>query len=174
MKMQSLIKKRLIVFCSTLLVIIILTISSTFALVNNDITKTDIQENTNKLVLKYRDEGTSIKTGLYPMTKEYGLEESPINRLQIQNKDKQDSEFSLMLFPKDISENSISVDKVYYSVNGEEPRILGDSLDYVVYRGTISGNDKENLTIQIWLSAERVENDDQGKPLNLDFKILNY
>ena len=49
MEINKLIRKRLLVFATTLLIIVVLTISSSYALANNDITKTDIQENTNKL-----------------------------------------------------------------------------------------------------------------------------
>ena len=174
MKIQSLIRKRLIVFCTTLFIVVVLTISSTFALKNNDISKTEIQENTNKIALKYLDDGTSIKTGAYPMTKEYGLEQAPKNRLQIHNKDKEGSNYSLMLVPRKDLKDSISVDKIYYSVNGEEPRLLGDSIDYVIQRGEIGANKKINVSIQIWVAADKVENEDQDKTLNLDFKVLNY
>ena len=53
MEINKLIRKRLLVFTSTLLIIAILTITSSYALANNDITKTDIQENTNKLTFKF-------------------------------------------------------------------------------------------------------------------------
>ena len=174
MKIQSLIRKRLIVFCTTLFVVIVLTISSTFALKNNDISKTEIQENTNKLVLKYLDDGNKIKTGDFPMTKEYGLTKAPTNKVQIYNKDNEESDFSLKLYPKNLSKDNISPSKVYYSVNGEEPRILGDSIDSVVYRGHLGAGKKENVVIQIWLDVEKIENEDQGKTLDLDFKVFNY
>ena len=173
MEINKLIRKRLLVFTSTLLIIVILTITSSYALANNDITKTDIQENTNKLTFKYEN-SNDLKTGAYPMTKELGLEKDPVNKVIITNKDKKSTDFSLMLYPTDISDRTIKTDKVYYSVNGDTPKILGDSVDYVIYRGNINANDKEKLTIQIWISGERVENEDQGKSLNLDFKVLNY
>ena len=173
MEINKLIRKRLLVFTSTLLIIVILTITSSYALANNDITKTDIQENTNKLTFKY-DNGDSLKTGEYPMTKELGLDKAPVNKIIITNKDKKSTDYSLMLYPTDISDKSISTDKVYYSVNGENPKILGDSVDYVIYRGNIKSNDNERLTIQIWISGEKVENDDQDKSLDLNFKVLNY
>ena len=173
MEINKLIRKRLLVFTSTLLIIVILTITSSYALANNDITKTDIQENTNKLTFKY-DSGDSLITGTYPMSKEDGLDNAPLNKIIITNKDKKATDYSLMLYPTDISDKSISTDKVYYSVNGENPKILGDSVDYVIYRGNIKSNDNERLTIQIWISGERVENDDQDKSLNLNFKVLNY
>lgn len=173
MEINKLIRKRLLVFATTLLIIVVLTISSSYALANNDITKTDIQENTNKLLLKYED-GNKLKTGSYPMTKEYGLEKAPINKIIVQNNDRKSTDFSLMLYPTDISDRTIKTDKVYYSVNGEAPKILGDSVDYVIYRGNINDKSKEKLTIQIWIAAEKVENTDQGKSLNLDFKVLNY
>lgn len=173
MEINKLIRKRLLVFATTLLIIVVLTISSSYALANNDITKTDIQENTNKLLLKYED-GNKLKTGSYPMTKEYGFEKAPINKIIVQNNDRKSTDFSLMLYPTDISDRTIKTDKVYYSVNGEAPKILGDSVDYVIYRGNINDKSKEKLTIQIWIAAEKVENTDQGKSLNLDFKVLNY
>jgi hypothetical protein len=173
MEINKLIRKRLLVFTSTLLIIVILTITSSYALANNDITKTDIQENTNKLTFKYEN-SDDLKTGAYPMTKELGLENAPVNNVIITNNDKKSTDFSLMLYPTDISDKTIKTDKVYYSVNGDTPKILGDSVDYVIYRGNINANDKEELTIQIWISSERVENEDQGKSLNLDFKVLNY
>ena len=108
------------------------------------------------------------------MSKEDGLDNAPLNKIIITNKDKKATEYSLMLYPTDISDKSISTDKVYYSVDGETPKVLGDSVDYVIYRGNIKSNDNERLTIQIWISSERVENEDQGKTLNLDFKVLNY
>jgi hypothetical protein len=173
MEINKLIRKRLLVFTSTLLIIVILTITSSYALANNDITKTDIQENTNKLTFKYEN-SDDLETGAYPMTKELGLETAPVNNVIITNNDKKSTDFSLMLYPTDISDKTIKTDKVYYSVNGDTPKILGDSVDYVIYRGNINANDKEELTIQIWISSERVENEDQGKSLNLDFKVLNY
>ena len=173
MEINILIRKRLLVFTSTLLIIVILTITSSYALANNDITKTDIQENTNKLIFKY-DSGDRLITGTYPMSKEDGLDYAPLNKIIITNNDKKATEYSLMLYPTDISDKSISTDKVYYSVDGETPKVLGDSVDYVIYRGNIKSNDNERLTIQIWISSERVENEDQGKTLNLDFKVLNY
>ena len=174
MKMQSLMRKRLIVFCTTLIVVIVLTISSTFALKNNDISKTEIQENTNKLVLKYLNDGNKIKTGEYPMNKDTGLKNAPVNKVQIHNKDNKSTDYSLKLYPTDISDKSITTDKVYYSVNGGEPRILGDSIDSVVYRGHIGGDKKETVTIQIWLASEYINNDDQNKMLDLQFKVFNY
>ena len=108
------------------------------------------------------------------MTKEYGLEKAPINKIIVQNNDRKSTDFSLMLYPTDISDRTIKTDKVSYSVNGETPKILGDSVDYVIYRGNINDKSKEKLTIQIWIAAEKVENTDQGKSLNLDFKVLNY
>ena len=174
MKIQSLVRKRLLIFCTTLFIVVVLTISSTFALKNNDITKTEIQENTNKLVLKYLNDGNSIKTGEYPMNKETGLSKAPVNKIQIHNKDNKASDFSLKLYPTDISDKSITTSKVYYSVNEGEPRILGDSIDSVIYRGTLDAGKKETVTVQIWLDSDRVENDDQDKVLDLQFKVFNY
>jgi predicted Holliday junction resolvase-like endonuclease len=173
MEINKLIKKRLLVFTGTLLIIVILTITSSYALANNDITKTEIQENTNKLLLKY-EEGNKLVTEAFPMTKEYGLENATSNKISIINNDTNSTNYSLMLYPTDISDKSIKTDKVYYSINGEYPKVLGDSVDYVIYRGILEGNEKENLTIQVWIAAEKVENEDQGKTLNLDFKVLNY
>lgn len=173
MEINKLIKKRLLVFTSTLLIIVILTITSSYALANNDITKTDIQENTNRLVFGFEKDNV-LKTAEYPMTKEYGLENAVVNKAVIINNDNKATDYSLMLYPTDISDRTISPDKVYYSVNGETPKILGDSVDYVIYRGNIRSNDNERLNIQVWISAEKVENEDQGKNLNLDIKVLNY
>lgn len=173
MKINQLIKKRLLVFASTLLIIVVLTISSSYALANNEITKTDIQENTNKLTISYEN-SEFMQTGSYPMNKENGLVNCPVNKVDINNKENKSTDFSLMLYPTDISDKSISADKVFYSINGEEPKILGDSVDYVIYRGNIKGNSKDKVEIQVWVSEEKIENTDQGKSLNLDFKILNY
>ena len=107
------------------------------------------------------------------MTREYGLENATVNEISIIN-DTNSTNYSLMLYPTDISDKSIKTDKVYYSINGEYPKVLGDSVDYVIYRGILEGNEKEDLTIQVWIASEKVENEDQGKTLNLDFKVLNY
>ena len=108
------------------------------------------------------------------MNKETGLSKAPVNKIQIHNKDNKTSDFSLKLYPTDISDKSITTSKVYYSVNEGEPRILGDSIDSVIYRGTLDAGKKETVTVQIWLDSDRVENDDQDKVLDLQFKVFNY
>lgn len=164
--MDKFVHKRMFLFCLSLVCVIFVAVSATYAFsFKNE--KEALVMYSNDIKVEFTN-GNSILNN-YPMTYNEGSVNSKANIIKIKNTTMEKREFKLYV-EEERTDNSISLDKIYYKINDEIPRILGDNND-PIYISTIKGNKTENINVRIWVSSELVSNTDQGKTSNLKFIV---
>lgn len=172
MDISSLLKKRVIFFLISLIFVMVITVVSSYAFVNNEINGEKII-NSNNLQIVYENGKVAVEKSSYPMSVDQGIKEAPSNIIRIINKSKYSAKFSLVVSNKDKKNNNLSFNKIYYSVNGSNPQILGNAENGIVYSATIEENKEYKLDVKIWAASEYISNEDQGKKVDLKFEVLN-
>lgn len=173
MNISKIIKKRMGLFIISLIFITLLSITSTYAFMNNSFVDNPKVINNENLKITYENGTEKIKNCSYPMSFQQGIKESPSNIIKIVNKGHFSTKFSLKI--NEISDDSDSIDlnKIYYSINNNDPKILGETLDGIIYNSNIKSNSEYIFDIKLWVASEFVENSDQGKSIKLKFEVLN-
>lgn len=168
MKIEELLKKRLLFFFVSFIFIIIVTISSSYAILNSDVNKSKVINNGN-LEITY-DKGYDVINSGYPLSYEQGITSSPSNIIRIKNLSDRKTSFDLYIETNDV-DNSLDVNKIYYSINDSKPLILGEREGSIIYTDTIMDGEEYILDIKVWASLELINNSDQGKNIDLKFEV---
>jgi hypothetical protein len=151
MKINEIVKTKSIYFVITLLVVIALSISSSYAFVN----KNDYI-NSNGLEVKYID---TKATSMYI--------EKTIN---IKNTNNESKDFNIYVSSLDDS-SSISLDKIVYSINDGVESLLKDNNNNSIYSASLNNNEEMNIKLKFWVSYDLLENSDQGKSISIDINV---
>lgn len=151
MKIDSYIRSKTIFFIITLLVVIVLSVSSSYAFVD----KHDDVLN-NGLSVNYVDVKS---TSMYI--------EKTINIKNDKNKSK---EFNIYVSSLG-SDSSISLDKVKYSINDGVENKLKSNNNSSIYSGKLNSNEEMNIKLKFWISYDLLDNNDQGKNLSIDINV---
>ncbi len=151
MKIDSYIKSKTIYFVLTLVVVIILSVSSSYAFVNrgNDVLN-------NGLTVNYLEDK---KTSMYV--------EKTIN---IKNDKVNPKDFDIYVSSLG-GIDSISLDKVKYSVNDGIENRLKRNNNSSIYSGVLDSNEEINIKLKFWVSYDLLDNNDQGKNLSIDINV---
>lgn len=152
MSINKYIKEKSIYFVCTLIVVIVLSVTSSFAFVNNDANKVL----DNGLRVKYKD-----------INKTSMLIEKKIT---ITNTEFVMKPFNLYVSSLD-DDTTISLDKVYYSINDGVESLLKNNNNSSIYRGILDKNESIELKIKFWVSYDLLDNSDQGKNLSINLNI---
>lgn len=152
MSINKYIKEKSIYFVCTLIVVIVLSVTSSFAFVNNDANKVL----DNGLRVKYKD-----------INKTSMLIEKKIT---ITNTESVMKPFNLYVSSLD-DDTTISLDKVYYSINDGVESLLKNNNNSSIYRGILDKNESIELKIKFWVSYDLLDNSDQGKNLSINLNI---
>jgi len=152
MSINKYIKEKSIYFVCTLIVVIVLSVTSSFAFVNNDANKVL----DNGLRVKYKD-----------INKTSMLIEKKIT---ISNTESVMKPFNLYVSSLD-DDTTISLDKVYYSINDGVESLLKNNNNSSIYRGILDKNESIVLKIKFWVSYDLLDNSDQGKNLSINLNI---
>ncbi len=152
MSINKYIKEKSIYFVCTLIVVIVLSVTSSFAFVNNDANKVL----DNGLRVKYKD-----------INKTSMLIEKKIT---ITNTESVMKPFNLYVSSLD-DDSTISLDKVYYSINDGVESLLKNNNNSSIYRGILDKNESIELKIKFWVSYDLLDNSDQGKNLSINLNI---
>ena len=165
MNMYKLLKKRLLIFfLSTLFVVIMIIVSSYvffYSPLNSDVT---FINNSHLEVFYDFDKGgyfETVQQGNGVFTKS----------IKIINNKNSLVYFSLKVTAKE-EKGNLGYDKIYYSINEMDPKLLSETLDDVVYYNRIKAHDEFILDIKAWLASENMTNADKRKRVNLKFEIL--
>ena len=167
MKVSKVLKKRVSLFRLSFIFIILAVLVSLFFINKSDFVKNDVQLDNNNLRLVYKK---GNKGAVVPMNFEDGKTGIVADRLEIVNKSKLSTMFSLCVQQVDASSDSLTTDKLYYLVNDVDGGILGNT-DGCIYTGKISGNDSIELNVKIWPGSDLISSEDMGKTLNLKFIV---
>ena len=151
MKINNYIKNKTIFFIITLLVVIILSVSSSYAFVSNHDEVLD-----NGLSINYLD---VKKTAMYV--------EKTINIKNVKNDSK---EFNIYVSSLGDS-NTISLDKIKYSINDGIENKLESNNNSSIYSGKLDSNEEMNIKLKFWVSYDLLDNSDQGKNLSIDINV---
>lgn len=152
MSINKYIKEKSIYFVCTLIVVIVLSVTSSFAFVNNDANKVL----DNGLRVKYKD-----------INKTSMLIEKKIT---ITNTESVMKPFNLYVSSLD-DDTTISLDKVYYSINDGVESLLKNNNNSSIYRGILDKNESIELKIKFWVSYDLLDNSDQGKNLSINLNV---
>ena len=151
MRINNYIRSKTIFFIVTLLIVIVLSVSSSYAFVDKH---DDILSN--GLNVSYVD---TKKTSMYI--------EKTINIKNTRNNPKGFNIYASSLGDS----NSISLDKVVYSINdGIENKLLSYN-NSSIYSGVLNSNEEMNIVVKFWVSYDLLDNDDQGKNLSIDINV---
>lgn len=170
MNIDELFKKRLLFFFTSFIFIVIVTISSSYAMLNNDVEKGKVINNGN-LRIVYPRGSEIVENCEYPLSYQQGNSISPSNIIRIINKSNENTGYELYI--KALKQDtSLDINKIYYSINDSEPVILGSKDDSLVYSSIIEGKEEHALDIKVWASSELIDNSDQGHEIDLTFEVV--
>ena len=88
----------------------------------------------------------------------------------ITNTDSTSKQYSVYATSLD-DDSTISLDKVYYSINDGVESLLSKNNNSSIYRGILDKNESINLKIKFWVSYDLLENSDQGKSLSISLNV---
>ena len=151
MKINDLLKTKTLYFIITLLIVIVLSVSSSYAFVNKNNTKLD-----NGLIVEYKETNSN-----------YLYVEKSIN---VKNTKNTPNEFNIYVSSLD-SDSTISLDKIVYKINDGVESSLKNKNNTSIYTGKLNSNEEINLTLKFWVSYDLLENSDQGKSLSIDINV---
>ena len=151
MKINNLLKTKTLYFVITLLIVIVLSVSSSYAFVNKKNTKLD-----NGLIVEYKETNSN-----------YLYVEKSIN---VKNTKNTPNEFNIYVSSLD-SDSTISLDKIVYKINDGIESNLKNKNNTSIYTGKLNSNEEINLTLKFWVSYDLLENSDQGKSLSIDINV---
>ena len=151
MKINDLLKTKTLYFAITLLIVIVLSVSSSYAFVNKNNTKLD-----NGLIVEYKETNSN-----------YLYVENSIN---VKNTKNTAIEFNIYVSSLD-SDSTISLDKIVYKINDGVESNLKNKNNTSIYTGKLNSNEEINLTLKFWVSYDLLENSDQGKSLSIDINV---
>lgn len=161
MSINKYIKKRMWLFSLTFIFIIILTVGSSIALLSNDAFQNGDKVVVGNLHVVY-EKGSKKAND----TKNYTAK-----KVVIKNEAALNNKYSLVIKAK--NDNTMNLNKVMYQINDEKISSLGEKEDGVVYQGTLKGKEEVTLEILIFVSPDLIDATDQGKQLNLEYKVIN-
>ncbi len=151
MKINNYIKSKTIFFILTLLIVIVLSVSSSYAFVSKNNEVLD-----NGLNVTYLDVKNSSM-----------FVEKTIN---IKNNKNTSKDFNIYVSSLE-NNNSISLDKIKYSINDGVEDKLNSNNNSSIYYGSLNSNEEINITLKFWVSYDLLDNSDQGKSLSIDLNI---
>ena len=167
MKIESYLKKRLSLFIISFTFIVLLTIGSTFAMLNS---KSDKVNEGSDLEIVYENKNNNLMSSTIPMTKEDGLINAIPNVIHITNSKNYNIKYSLKVTSE--NNNTLGFNKMYYSINSSDVQLLSDSNDNIIYEDVIEPDEVVTLNVRVWVGLDLITNDDQGKSLDLKYSII--
>lgn len=170
MNIDKLFKKRVVFFITSTVFILCVTVASSYAFAKSDLNSDAVVMNNNNLSVLYEQEQV-IDNKTYPMSYQESSD-IPTSKIKVINNKKFAINYVLKISNKDEDANNLEFDKIYYSINDNDPMLLSSAVDGYVYYSKIDGYDEVELNIKVWASSEYVTNDDQGKSVNLKFEII--
>ena len=169
MKVNKVLKKRTNLTVISSFFILFAVIMSLIFIANSDIVKNDVRVDNDDLQLIYKNNNSDVQNRIIPLNLEDGKKQIPEDTVEIVNKSKFSTVFSVCVQQVDVSSKSLTTDKLYYSIK-EESGILGNT-NGCIYTGKIKANEKITLGIKVWPGSDLINPDDLGKELNLKFYV---
>lgn len=157
MKINKYLKKRIIIFATTVTFIIVILGVSLYNVLSNKTGDIVIKDNIN-----YTIETEKKSTNNFPMSKEEGENLSSIHTIKVSNKDDKRSNFEIVLKDR---ESSYLIDKIYYKVDDKEVKKIDRK--HVLYYGTLEKGESKTITIRFWLGSDLLSKEDQGRKANM-------
>ena len=152
MEINKYIRGKIIYFAFTLLLIVIVGITSSYAFSSN----VDYKKYTNNL------ETTFVEKKVSPISRE--------SVVTIRNIGDDRKEFSL--YAKALEgDNAIDANKIYYSINSGYESLLSNSTNNIIYKGYLEADEEIDLNINLWIDMKQLDNSDQGKSIVIDFDV---
>ena len=152
MKINEYIRHKTIYFIITLLVVIVLSVSSSFAFLNNRSDTVSV----NNLDVKYK---TIKKNSFY-------LEKT----IDITNNTNTYKTYHVYASSLEDS-NTIGLNKIMYSINDGIENYLKNNNNGSIYYGVLNNNESISIKVKFWVSYDLLENSDQGKNLTIDLNV---
>lgn len=169
MKINKILNKRFSIFIASSVIIIIICVIATIVINNSDFVNDYVYVDKNNLQIIYKNGTKTAKSSGYPMSFQQGKDESEINQIEIVNKKDFSTSFSLCVREFDVSSNTLNLDKLYFDVNGMSGQFNKDKKCF--YSSDIDGDERLVLNVRVWAGSDLVDNNDQGKNINLEFYV---
>jgi len=132
--------------------------------------KSDKVNEGSDLEIVYENKNNNLMSSTIPMTKEDGLINAIPNVIHITNSKNYNIKYSLKVTSE--NNNTLGLNKMYYSINSSDVQLLSDSNDNIIYEDVIEPDEVVTLNVRVWVGLDLITNDDQGKSLDLKYSII--
>lgn len=153
MKINNYIKSKMLYFVISLFALVVLSISSSYAFLNRN--KVEVVTS-NDLVVNYKE----VTNNAFSKT----------NTITVYNSGNEKTHFAVYAKGEE-DNNSIDINKIYYSINNGVESLLSNSTNGLIYSGYLDKNESIELNINLWIDYDLLENSDQGKSISIDFNV---
>lgn len=157
MTLKEYIKKRVVVFATSFLIILVILSISFYNVLSNKSGDIVIKDNINYTIETIKKDNNN-----YPMSKEEGEISSSVHKIIVKNKDDKRSNFEVVL--KDKNSTSL-IDKVYYKIDDGEVKQIDKK--HVLYYGTLEKGERKTIEVRFWLGSDLIDSNDLGKKASI-------
>lgn len=166
MNMQNYLKKRVLFFISSFIILSIVTICSTFAILNSDINKSSYLVVANKNIeVMYLNDIESLAMSGIP----YSIDEFtkvPSNVIKIINKTNKLTSYKITL--KETSGHNFDLSKIYYSIDSVANRLNSNG---ELLLSDLPPNTTHIYDIRVWLGEDLITASDLGNKLSFTLNV---
>lgn len=166
MNMEDYLKKRVLFFICSLISLSIVTICSTFAIMNSDINKSNylVVANKNIEVMYLNDSESLSMSGIPYSIDEFA--EVPSNVIKIINKTDNPTSYKISL--KETSGHNFDITKIYYSIDSVSNRLNSNG---EILLSDLPPNSTHIYDIRVWLGEDLITASDLGNKLSFTLKV---
>lgn len=161
MSIKDYIKKRMLIFLITIVIILIILGISLMNVLKNTSGDIVIKDNINYSIKTIKKD-----TNDYPISKEDGEYLASIHTITVTNKDDKKSNFEIIL--KDKNDSNL-IDKIYYKINNESVKKINNK--HILYYDTLEKNETKEIQVLFWLGKDLLSKEDEGKKANMFLEV---
>ena len=166
MNMEYYLKKRVLFFICSFIALSIVTICSTFAIVNSDINKSSYLVVASKNIqVMYLNDSESLSMSGIPYSIDEGSE-VPSNVIKIINKTDKPTSYKISL--KETSSHNFDLTKIYYSIDSNASRLNSNG---EILLSDLPANSTHIYDIRVWLGSDLITASDLGNKLSFTLNV---
>lgn len=170
MNVNVVLKKKTVFFILTVIALVAIVLASSQAFLKGGFNRNIYKIEKDGLVIIYENSDDFVKSKNDPMSIQDGMSKAQVNTIQIENKTKRSASYELKI--NEIAQSdSLSLDKIYYSVNGTNARLMSDTQNGVIYQGNLQEYKSDSIEVRVWVGSDLITNQDQGKSVKLKFAV---
>ncbi len=170
MNVDVVLKKRTVFLILTVIALTAIVIASSQAFLKGDFNKNAYKIEKDGLSIIYESGDDFVKSKSEPMSIQDGLSKAQVNTVKIENTTKRTVEYELKI-EEIVQAETLSTDKIYYSINGTSAQLLSETQNGVIYQGSLQEYKSDTFDVRVWIGTDLITNQDQGKSIKLRFNV---